>query len=264
METSDSTRPLLGKVVIVTGGGRGIGRATSIRFARAGAAVVAAGRSDVAGRSLVDEIRSAGGQAVFVHCDVAIRSQVEQLIGTAIDAFGGIDVLVNNAGISNEHPLLQTPEEEWDRLMGVNLKGHYLAAVASAPHMARRAGAAIINTSSVLGLAALPGSTVYTASKAAIIGLTRGLALEFAPLGIRVNCVVPGSTDTDMMWTGLEDAALPAARAELEASIPLGRVGLPEEVAEMSLWLASSAASFVTGAIFVVDGGSSARFASPR
>ena len=173
-------------------------------------------------------------------------------------------MLVNNAGISNAHPLLETPEDEWDRLMAVNLKGHFMAAVAAVPHIARRGGGAIINTSSVLGRAALPGTAVYSASKAAIIGLTLGMALEFARYGIRVNCVVPGSTDTDMMWEGLDEAALPAARAELEASIPLGRVGLAEEVAEMSLWLATDAASFVTGAQFVVDGGASARFPSPR
>ena len=223
-----------------------------------------AGRRQTTGQSAVEEIRSAGGNAVFVPCDVGVRREVEQLIDAATNAFGGIDVLVNNAGISGEHAMLQTPEEEWDRVMGVNLKGHYLAAVAAAPRIARRGGGAIINTSSVLGLAALPGSTVYTTSKAAIIGLTRGMALEFAPLGIRVNCVVPGSTDTDMMWEGLDEESLPAARAELEASIPLGRVGLPEEVAEMSLWLASDAASFATGAVFVIDGGASARFASPR
>jgi NAD(P)-dependent dehydrogenase (short-subunit alcohol dehydrogenase family) len=226
--------------------------------------VVVAGRSEDTGRSILQEITAHGGLATFVRCDVADAGDVSRVVATAVAEFGGLDVLVNNAGVSNEHLLLETSEEEWDRLMAVNLKGHFLATVAAVPHIARRGGGVVVNTSSVLGLAALPGSAVYTASKAAIIGLTRGMALEFAPLGIRVNCIVPGSTDTDMMWAGLGEEALSAARAEVVASIPLGRVATPDDVAQMSLWLATDAASFVTGACFVVDGGASARFPSPR
>jgi NAD(P)-dependent dehydrogenase (short-subunit alcohol dehydrogenase family) len=183
-----------GKVAIVTGATRGIGRATARVFAREGAAVTVAGRSEAEGRSLVEEIIAAGGRAIFVATDVSSSSDVRRMIEATLAAFAGIDILVNNAGIEIGKPLLETSEEEFDHLVAVNLKGHWLCAVAVVPEMQRRGRGSIVNTSSVLALASMRDCGVYTASKAGIMGLTRSMALEWTPLGIRVNCVLPGST----------------------------------------------------------------------
>jgi len=255
---------LAGKVAIVTGGNRGIGAATSRVFAREGAALVIAARDVGSSRAMVDEIVGGGGRALAVPCDVEQGADVTAMVEQAIATFGGVDILVNNAGMDAGALLLETSEAHWDRVVGVNLKGHFLCSVAVVPSMIERGGGAIVNTSSVLALATLPACGAYTASKAAILGLTRSMALEWGPLGIRVNCILPGSTDTDMMWIGLRPDEIPDERRRVEAATPLGRVADPEEIAEATLWFCSSRASFATGSFLWLDGGQLSRSPNPR
>lgn len=255
---------LEGKVAIVTGATRGIGRATARVFAREGAAVTVVGRTESEGREVVDEIEIAGGRAIFVHADVARSDEVARMIAATVDAFGGVDCLVNNAGIEIGKPLLETSEAEFDQLMAVNLKGHFLCAVAVVPEMLRHGRGAIVNTSSVLALASMRDGGVYSASKAGIIGLTRSMALEWTRLGIRVNCVLPGSTETDMMYFGLAPSEIPGRRRAEEEVIPIGRLADPEEIAQASLWLCSDRSSFASGTMLLVDGGGLSEYPAPR
>jgi NAD(P)-dependent dehydrogenase (short-subunit alcohol dehydrogenase family) len=255
---------LEGKVAIVTGGNRGIGAATSRVFAREGAAIVIAARDVESSQAVVEEISSAGGRAMAVPCDVSVQADVTSMVEQTLDAFGGIDILVNNSGIDAGTTLLETSEAHWDRVLGVNLKGHFLCSVAVVPSMIERGGGAIVNTSSILALSTLPACGAYTASKAGILGLTRSMALEWGPLGIRVNCILPGSTDTDMMWIGLRPDEIPAERRRVEDATPLGRVADPQEIAEATLWFCSSRASFATGSFLWLDGGTLSRSPNPR
>jgi NAD(P)-dependent dehydrogenase (short-subunit alcohol dehydrogenase family) len=255
---------LLGKVAIVTGATHGIGLATARLFASEGAATVLAGRSrrdgDAAAKSILDE----GGRALFVETDVSSSRDVSALVAATLAEFGGIDILVNNAGIEIGKPLLETTEEEWDRLLAVNLKGHFLCATAVVPSMRARGGGSIVNTSSVLAVSTMHGCGAYSTSKAGILGLTRSMAFEWAPLGIRVNGVLPGSTDTDMMWFGIPEDELEDRRQAEEDVLPLGRVGRPDEIAQATLWFCTEAASFATGSLLVVDGGALTEYPSPR
>lgn len=255
---------LKGKVAVVTGGNRGIGLATARLLTRDGAAVVIAGRDAAAGMTAAESLRASGGEAIFVSCDVSSPSDVDGLMQGALSAFGGIDVLVNNAGVGDGVPFLQETADHWGRIFDTNVKGHFLCALAAAPHIANRGGGAIVNVSSVLALSTLPNCAAYTASKAAILGLTLAMAVELGPLGIRVNCVLPGPTDTEMLWAGLPVTEVPRARSEVAATVPLGRVADPAEIAEAIVWLCSDRASFVNGCIFRVDGGQLARSPSPR
>ena len=255
---------LEGKVAIVTGSGRGIGRATARLLAREGAAVVVAERNAEIGAATARDIEASGGRALFVQADVSRSAEVEALVRHASEAFGGIDLLVNNAGVDVGRSLLETSEEEWDWLMGINLRAHFLLGKAVVPHMQARGGGAIVNISSILALASLPGSGAYCASKAGVLGLTRSMALEWGPLGIRVNAVLPGGTDTDMMWMGLRQEEIPEERRKVEGVTPLGRVADPQEIAQAVLWLCSPLASFASGSLISVDGGVSSRAPSPR
>jgi NAD(P)-dependent dehydrogenase (short-subunit alcohol dehydrogenase family) len=213
---------------------------------------------------LAEELNRDGQQAIFVDCDVRSKAQIEAMVAATVNAFGGVDILVNNAGVGASTPLLETAEDRWDEVIDTNLKGHFLCAVAVVPRMAARGGGAIVNTSSILAVATLPNCGPYTASKAGIIGLTRAMALEWGPLGIRVNCILPGSTDTSMLWEGVPPDRLPQERERLERAIPLGRIASPEEIAEATVWLCSPRASFVTGSLLWLDGGVLVRSASPR
>jgi len=253
-----------GRVAIITGATRGIGLATARVFASAGVAVVLAGRDEKLGEEAAAAIEAGGGKARFVRTDVAKSDDVASMVAGAVASFGGVDYLVNNAGVEIGKPLLETTEEAWDWLMGTNLKGHFLCAVAVVPEMVKRGGGAIVNTSSVLGVMSMRNCGAYCASKAGILGLTRSMALEWAELGIRVNCVLPGSTDTDMMWFGIDKAQIPSRRAAEEAIVPVGRVADPREIGEASLWLCSPQASFVTGSSLVVDGGALSEYPGPR
>jgi NAD(P)-dependent dehydrogenase (short-subunit alcohol dehydrogenase family) len=255
---------LSGKVGIVTGATRGIGLATARLLASEGAAMVLAGRSPRDGEAAAESIRKEGGRAIFVATDVASSRDVKALVAHTLAEFGGIDILVNNAGTEIGKPLLETTEEEWDHLLGVNLKGHFLCATAAVPAMRARGGGSIVNTSSVLALGTMAGCGAYSASKAAIIGLTRSMALEWSPLGIRVNCILPGSTDTDMMWFGIAEDELEDRRHAEEDVLPLGRVGRPDEIAQATLWFCSDAASFASGSLLLVDGGAMSEYPGPR
>ena len=255
---------LEGKVAIVTGGNRGIGAATSRLMAREGAAVVVAARDAESGEAMAAQIVGAGGRSIYVATDVGRRDEVERMVNAAVEAFGGVDILVNNAGVDVGKPLLETTEDDWDWILDTNLKGHWLCAVAVVPLMIARGGGAIVNTASVLAMSSLPNSGVYTASKAGILGLTRSMAIEWGPLGIRINCILPGSTDTDMMWFGLRPDEVPAERKRVDEATPLGRVADPAEIAEATVWLCSSKASFATGSFLWLDGGTLARSANPR
>jgi len=253
-----------GKVAIVTGATRGIGRATAELFAREGAAVTVAGRSQQEGEAVAGQIVAAGGRAIFVATDVSNAAQVRHMVAETVRAFGWVDILVNNAGTEVGKPLLDTTEAEWDHLMSVNLKGHFLCSLEVVPEMRARGAGSIVNTSSVLALASMRDCGAYSASKAGIIGLTRSMALEWTKLGIRVNCVLPGSTDTDMMWFGLPAAQIADRRRAEEETIPIGRIASPTEIAQASLWLASPRASFASGTMLVVDGGGLSEYPAPR
>jgi NAD(P)-dependent dehydrogenase (short-subunit alcohol dehydrogenase family) len=253
------------KVAIVTGAGREIGRAVARLFAVEGAAVVAAARTVAEGEETVRLIRAAGGEASFIATDVSQDAEVRELVARTVATYGRLDAMVNNAGVGGPgKPLEETSEAEWDRVIDTNLKGCYLGMRYAIPHLRAAGGGAIVNVSSVLAESTLPGCTAYTATKAAIIGLTKATALEVGRDGIRVNCILPGSTDTPMMWDGLSDAERTEVEPLVAAAAPLGKVGRPEEIARVALFLVTDASSFMTGSAVLVDGGLLTRIATVR
>ncbi len=245
---------LAGKTAIVTGAASGIGRGIATLFAQEGARVVVADIDD-GGAAVAREL---GGAAVarYIHTDVSDGAQVRALVEGTIAAFGGVDILVNNAAIVIFKKLVETEEEEWDRVIATNLRSVYLCSRYTIPQMIRRGGGAIVNISSVRALATTPLVTSYDATKGAIIALTRGLALEHARDGIRVNCVLPGSIDTPVFRSNLRaDGDEEEGYRAAADSIPLGRVGQPLDIARAVLFLVSDEASYATGAPFLIDGG---------
>ncbi|PON18712.1 short chain dehydrogenase [Candidatus Entotheonella serta] len=244
-----------GKVVLVTGAGSGIGRATALACAREGAQVVVADRVVEAGQETVAMVQQAGGEARFVEVDVTQTASVKAMIAAAVAAYGRIDCAHNNAGIEGVFATTADyPEEDWDRVMAVNLKGVWLCMRAEIPQMLQQGGGAIVNTASLAGLVGAKRMPAYVASKHGVAGLTKTAALEYAKSGIRVNAVCPGVIHTLMV-----DRMFLSRRPELEGRLaeaePVGRLGKPEEVAEAVVWLCSDAASFVTGHTMTVDGG---------
>lgn len=247
---------LAGKIAIVTGGASGIGHATALLFAAAGAAVVVSDVNVEAGERAVVAINEAGGQGSFVRANVAESADVQRMVAHAVATFGGLDVLFNNAGIAIFKGVEETTEEEWDRVLGVNLRGIYLGIKYAAPALRARGGGSIINTASVHGMATTAGIAAYAASKHGVIGLTRAAALDLAKDNIRVNCIQPGAIETPLMRSNLRAVGDEADEfRKISAAEPLGRVGRPEEIAKMALFLASDESSFATGAPFAVDGG---------
>jgi 3-oxoacyl-[acyl-carrier protein] reductase len=240
-----------GKVAIVTGASRGIGRAVALRLAREGAKIIVnyAG-NHAAAQKTVDEIKVVGGEAMLFQADVADAQAVGELVKAATAAYGRIDILVNNAGITRDNILALMKEEDWDAVIATNLKGIFNCTKAVAKVMIKQRAGKIINMTSVIGIAGNAGQTNYAAAKAGVIGFTKSAAKELAARGITVNAVAPGYITTDM------SAAMPEqAKAELAKSIPLSRLGKPEDVAETVLFLASDAANYITGQTINVDGG---------
>jgi NAD(P)-dependent dehydrogenase (short-subunit alcohol dehydrogenase family) len=242
-----------GKVALVTGAGSGIGRASAEAFAREGAKVVVADVNAEGGEETVRRIKDEGGEATFVRADVSRAAEVERLVAQTIAAYGRLDYAHNNAGIGGGiASTADCPEDTWDRVIATNLKGVWLCMKYEIREMLGQGGGAIVNTASAAGLVGFRGISAYVASKHGVVGLTRTAALEYARRGVRVNAVCPGVIRTGMTEEGLQD---PRGLAQYEAMEPVGRIGMPEEVAAAVVWLCSEAASFVTGHAMAVDGG---------
>lgn len=242
------------KVVLVTGAGTGIGRATALAFAREGAKVAAIVQTPAQGSAIMKALREAKGEAISVVCDVSKSPEIAAAVQTAVGAFGGLDCAFNNAGIEGEPAATgDCSEENWDRTLAVNLKGVWLCMKHELAEMLKRRRGAIVNCSSIAGVVGFTSLPAYTASKHGVLGLTKTAALEYAKSGIRINAVCPGVIRTEMVDRFTKND--PKACAQLAAGEPVGRMGKPEEIAEAVLWLCSDAASFVTGHPLVVDGG---------
>jgi len=226
--------------------------------------VVCANRSPARGEETVASVQTEGGQAVFVQTDIGSAEQVSHMVDSTLSHFGRVDILVNNAGVGHGASILDMAEADWDRVMAINLKSVFLCIKAVAPHMIRQGGGAIVNNASVLAAQSLPGTSAYSTSKAGMLALTRTAALELARHSIRVNVILPGSTDTPMMWRDLDAEQRFELESEMSQAIPLGRVADPMEIARAVLFLASDESSFVTGASLVVDGGLLTKLCTPR
>jgi 3-oxoacyl-[acyl-carrier protein] reductase len=238
------------KVAVVTGASRGIGRSIALALAGEGAKIVASARNAVELEKLVAEIKEKGGEAIAVAGDVAVTADADRLIEAAIAAFGRLDVLVNNAGITRDGLLLRMKDEDWDAVLNVNLRGAFLCTRAAAKVMSKQRYGRIVNISSVVGEMGNPGQANYCASKAGLLGLTKSVARELARRNVTVNAVTPGFIVTEMT------EALPEkAREELTAQIPLGRLGEAEDIAHAVLFLVSDRAGYVTGQVLGVNGG---------
>ena len=232
------------KVALITGAGSGIGRAIALEFAREGAKVLVAELDEAAGRAVADEL---GAQARFQRCDVTNEDEVRATVQAAVDAFGRLDIMVNNAGVASD---------DWDTTLAVNLSGVYYGCKHAAESMAARDGGVIINLASILGLVGIGAADPYVAAKHGVVGLTRNFAITYAGRGVRVNCINPGFIETPMTRGFTET---PGIHQQIEGQTPMGRWGKPEEVAKAALFLASDDSSFMTGAPLIVDGGWTAR-----
>jgi len=247
---------LQSKVAIVTGAASGIGRATALLFGREGAAVVGIDLDETGGRQLAAEISASGGRGIFVKADVSQSKDCKRAVDKAVADFGRIDVLFNNAGIIRRSSVVDLWEEDWDRVMDVNVKSMFLMSKLVVPIMAAAGGGSIINTASGWGLTGGAKAAVYCASKGAVVLLTKAMAVDHGRQNIRVNCICPGDTDTGMLRNEAQQLGEDATRfLEEAARRPLGRIGTPEEIAKAVLYLATDASSFVTGTALLIDGG---------
>ena len=253
-----------GKVALITGAGNGMGRVASVLFAQEGARIVVADWSDDGGADTVAAVEAAGGEAAFVKVDVARAEQVEAMIAVAMDRFGSLDVLYNNAGIfpADDGGVTETPEPTWDRVMEVNLKGVWLGCKYGVPAMLASGGGSIVNVASFVALmGAATAQIAYTASKGGVLAMTREIAVEYGRQGIRANSLCPGPIATPMLEELMSD---PERKQRRLVHIPMGRLGQAEELARAALFLASDESSFMTGAQLVVDGGITAAYVTPE
>ena len=252
---TDKDKAFTSKVAFVTGGASGIGRAAALAFARAGASVAVADIGEKANQETAELIEREGGRALAVRCDVTRADDVKAALEKTFDRFGRLDFAFNNAGIEPKKPapVADYDEEEWNRIIDIDLRGVFLCMKHEIPLMLKTGGGAIVNTSSGAGVIGIKGSPAYTAAKHGVIGLTRAAALDYAAQNIRINAVCPGYIDTPMMGRFTGDTA--EGRAQVISEEPIGRMGRPEEIANAVLWLCSDAAGFVVGHPLVVDGG---------
>jgi NAD(P)-dependent dehydrogenase (short-subunit alcohol dehydrogenase family) len=254
MLASTDHKEFAGKVAFVTGAGSGIGRATAVAFAAAGAAVVVADVSEQGNRETGRLIEDQGGRVLAVRCDVTSGHDVKMALDHAVSAFGRLDIAFNNAGVEQPvGPAAEVSEEEWDRIVDINLRGVFLCMKNQIPLMLEQGGGAIVNTSSGAGVTAVKGQAAYTAAKHGVVGLTKAAALDYASANLRINAVCPGIIDTAMMQRFTGDSA--RGRERVIGQEPVGRMGTPEEIASAVLWLCSDAAAFVVGHALVIDGG---------
>ncbi|HYM97644.1 MAG TPA: SDR family NAD(P)-dependent oxidoreductase [Candidatus Sulfotelmatobacter sp.] len=259
MSTRLASGRLDGKVAVITGATSGLGRVGALRFAREGAHVVAASRRETEGQDVVREIEANGGEALFVPCDVRKPGDVERLVARAEKRFGKVDVLYASAGVMPTGAAPETSEDDFRLAIDVNLGGAFWLAKFGIPALERAGGGSIILTASELGLVGARRAAAYCAAKGAVVNLTRALAVDCGPRGIRVNCLCPGPIDTPMLRGWFEAEPDPAEAERLQTTpIPLQRIGRPNEIADAAVHLASDASSYMTGAIVVVDGGATA------
>ncbi|MBI4581208.1 MAG: 3-oxoacyl-ACP reductase FabG [Planctomycetes bacterium] len=250
---------LKNKVAVVTGAGSGIGEGIARVLARCGAVVVVNDVHEANGKRVAAALTERGHQCLFIKADVSSESQVREMVARTVSSFGSLDILVNNAGVNFVKPTLEMNEADWERVISVDLKGTFLCSQAALREMARQKGGAIINIASVHCHATLPAAAPYAAAKGGVMAMTKSMAIEFAPLGIRINVVNPGLTDTQI-WSDIKRAASDPKEAEAfwMAHIPIKRVQQPEEVGNLVAFLASDEASYITGASIMTDGGMTA------